>query len=105
FGRAVAVWHSGRAGHHFTLAAAVTLGSGFTPLTGAPPRLISLVLVLFFFGTAEAAAFPGSARVFYNWLPPQERGIANGILFSGALLGGGISLPFFQWLSAPRGWR
>ena len=98
-------WLADRVGPRLTLAAAVTLWSGFTALTGAAPRLISLVLVRFFFGTAEAAAFPGSARVFYNWLPPQERGMANGILFSGALLGGGISFPFFQWLSAAKGWR
>ena len=98
-------WLADRVGPRLTLAAAVTLWSGFTALTGAAHGLISLVLVRFLFGAAEAAAFPGSARVFYNWLPPQERGIANGILFSGALLGGGFSFPFFQWLLAAHGWR
>ena len=98
-------WLADRVGPRLTMAAAVALWSGFTALTGAAHTLFSLVLVRFFFGTAEAAAFPGSARVFYNWLPPQERGIANGILFSGALVGGGISFPFFQWLSTTLGWR
>jgi len=98
-------WLADRMGPRLTLAVAVTLWSGFTALTGAAHNFISLVFVRFFFGAAEAAAFPGSARVFYNWLPPQERGIANGILFSGALMGGGVSFPFFQWLSASHGWR
>jgi MFS family permease len=57
------------------------------------------------FGVAEAGAFPGSARVFYNWLPAQVRGIANGILFSGALLGGGLAFPLRQWLLDAYGWR
>ncbi|HKF02057.1 MAG TPA: MFS transporter [Candidatus Sulfotelmatobacter sp.] len=98
-------WLADRVGPRLTMAVAVALWSGFTALTGAAHQLISLVLVRFFFGAAEAAAFPSSARVFYNWLPPDERGIANGILFSGALVGGGISFPFFQWLSAAHGWR
>ena len=98
-------WVADRVGPRFTLAIAVTLWSGFTALTGAAGGLTSLVLVRFLFGAAEAAAFPGSARVFYNWLPPQERGIANGILFSGALLGGGLAFPFFRWLLAAQGWR
>src|SRR4029077_8416880 len=53
----------------------------------------------------EAGAFPGSARVIYNWLPPRMHGIANGILFSGALVGGAVAFPFFQWLSGAHGWR
>jgi len=50
------------------------------------------------FGAAEAGAFPGSARVIYNWLPPRMHGIANGILFSGALVGGAVAeqMPYFM---------
>jgi len=61
--------------------------------------------VRFLFGVAEAGAFPGSARTFYNWLPPGERGIANGILFSGAMIGGGVSFPICAWLLGLSGWR
>ena len=43
-------------------------------------------------------ARPGSARVIYNWLPPRMHGIANGILFSGALVGGAVAeqMPYFM---------
>jgi MFS transporter, ACS family, glucarate transporter len=98
-------WFADRVGPRIALVSIVTLWSVFTALTGASRGVISLLIVRFLFGAAEAGAFPSSARVFHNWLPPQERGIANGLLFSGALLGGGLAFPFFQWLFLVCGWR
>ena len=98
-------WFADRVGPRITLASIVALWSVFTALTGASGGLMSLLVVRFLFGAAEAGAFPSSARVFHNWLPPQERGIANGLLFSGALLGGGLAFPFCQWLFLVYGWR
>jgi len=98
-------WFADTAGPRLALATVVTLWSGLTSLTGTASRLTWLLLVRFLFGVAEAGAFPGSARVFYNWLPERERGIANGILFSGALLGGGLAFPLCQWLVTVYGWR
>lgn len=92
-------------GPRITLTVVVTLWSLFTALTGAVNRFATLLAVRFLFGVAEAGAFPGAARVFYNWLPAGERGLANGILFSGALLGGGLAFPFFAWLLNTYGWR
>jgi len=94
-----------RAGPRLALAIVVALWSAFTMLTGKADRLTWLLLIRFLFGVAEAGAFPGSARVFYNWLPDRERGLANGILFSGALLGGGLAFPLCQWLVSAHGWR
>ena len=98
-------WFADRVGPRIALASIVTLWSVFTALTGASGGLISLLIVRFLFGAAEAGAFPSSARVFHNWMRPQERGLANGLLFSGALLGGGLAFPFFQWLFLVCGWR
>jgi MFS transporter, ACS family, glucarate transporter len=98
-------WLADRLGPRLALAIVVGLWSVFTSLTGAVSRLSSLLLVRTAFGAAEAGAFPGAARVFYNWFPPQQRGIANGVLFSGALIGGAVAFPFFQWLLAAHGWR
>ena len=94
-----------RWGPRIALAAMVASWSLFTFLTGTISSLGVLLIVRFLFGVAEAGAFPGSARTFYNWLPPGERGIANGILFSGAMIGGGISFPICAWLLAASGWR
>jgi MFS transporter, ACS family, glucarate transporter len=98
-------WLADRLGPRRALAIVVVLWSLLTSLTGAMSRLTPLLAVRFLFGVAEAGAFPGSARVFYNWLPASERGIANGILFSGALLGGAVAFPMYAWLLDKYSWR
>ena len=98
-------WFADRIGPRRALAIVVILWSLLTSLTGAMTRLVPLLAVRFLFGVAEAGAFPGSARVFYNWLPATQRGIANGILFSGALLGGAVAFPFYSWLLDNYSWR
>jgi ACS family glucarate transporter-like MFS transporter len=98
-------WFADRIGPRLALAIVVALWSAFTSLTGTASALAWLLFVRFLFGVAEAGAFPGSARTFHNWLPVEERGLANGILFSGALLGGGLAFPLCQWLLSAHGWR
>lgn len=98
-------WLADRFGPRLALSAMVSLWSLFTFLTGTAQALLPLLIVRFLFGVGEAGAFPGSARTFYNWLPAGERGIANGILFSGAMIGGGISYPICAWLLNAMGWR
>jgi ACS family glucarate transporter-like MFS transporter len=98
-------WLADRIGPRRALASVVVLWSLFTSLTGAVWGLTPLLAVRFLFGVAEAGAFPGSARVFYNWLPAAERGIANGVLFSGALLGGAVAFPVGAWLLDHHSWR
>ena len=98
-------WFADRFGPRITLAVMVGTWSLFTFLTGTASVLGILLAIRFLFGVAEAGAFPGSARTFYNWLPASERGIANGILFSGAMIGGGVSFPICAWLIGAHGWR
>jgi ACS family glucarate transporter-like MFS transporter len=94
-----------RFGPRVALASLVALWSVFTFLTGTVSHLALLLVIRFLFGMAESGAFPGSARAFYNWLPAGERGIANGILFSGAMLGAGLSFPICAKLIGAVGWR
>lgn len=98
-------WFADRIGPRRALAILVIAWSVLTSLTGAMTALGPLLFVRFLFGVAEAGAFPGAARVFYNWLPASERGIANGVLFSGGLLGGAIAFPFYAWLLEHYTWR
>ena len=65
-------WFADRIGPRRALAIVVVLWSLFTALTGAMTRLAPLLAVRFLFGVAEAGAYPGSARVFYNWLPASR---------------------------------
>jgi ACS family glucarate transporter-like MFS transporter len=64
-----------------------------------------MVAVRFLFGIAEAGAFPGCARAFYNWLPSEQHGRANGVIFSGARLGAALSFPILAFIMTAFGWR
>ncbi|WP_430909571.1 MFS transporter [Maribacter sp. 2-571] len=87
------------------LTAVVALWSLFTALTGAVWNYGVLMVVRFLFGAGEAGAFPGMARAIYSWIPLQERGIVNGINFSGGRIGAAFALPLVAWLIDAVGWR
>lgn len=87
------------------LTAVVCLWSVFTALTGAVYHFFTMMIVRFVFGVGEAGAFPSLARVIYSWIPLQERGIVNGINFSGGRIGAAIALPVVAWLIEMTSWR
>jgi ACS family glucarate transporter-like MFS transporter len=94
-----------RFGARRVLAMIVALWSLFTALTGLAWGFASLLLFRFVFGVAEAGAYPTCARAFYTWLPTAERGLAQGINFSGSRLGAAFALPAVAWLIVAAGWR
>jgi ACS family glucarate transporter-like MFS transporter len=79
--------------------------SVFTGLTGMVPGLAVLLAVRFLFGAGEAGAFPGMARAIYAWIPMRERGVAQGVNFSGGRLGAAFALPGVAALVNALGWR
>ncbi len=94
-----------RYGARFALTSVVALWSVFTALTGVARGYVALLVYRFLFGAGEAGAYPTCARAFYNWLPVDERGLAQGINFSGARLGAAFALPAVAWLVGAAGWR
>lgn len=94
-----------RFGPRKVLTAVVGFWSVFTALTGAAFNYVSLLIIRFLFGIGEAGAFPGMARSIYSWIPVKERGIVNGINFSGGRLGVAFSLAPIAWLIDKTGWR
>ncbi len=94
-----------RWGPRKALAAIVSVWSLFTALTGAAWNFGSLLFARFFFGAGEAGAYPCMARTVYAWFPLRERGIINGINFSGSRLGAAFSLPLMAWMVSGYGWR
>ena len=94
-----------RFGPRRLLTVVVVLWSIFTGLTGMVRGLASLIFVRALFGAGEAGAFPGMARAIYAWLPVSERGIAQGINFSGSRLGAAFALPVVAMLIDSLGWR
>lgn len=98
-------WAADRFGPRAMLSGLVVFWSLLTALTGAVHQFFALLAVRFTFGLAEAGAFPGSARAFYNWLPPWEHGRANGIVFAASRLGAAIAFPVMAWLLQQASWR
>lgn len=87
------------------LTVVVTLWSIFTAFTGLAWSYTSMLVVRFLFGAGEAGAFPNMARAIYSWIPVKERGITQGINFSGSRIGSAFALPLVAWLITAIGWR
>lgn len=83
----------------------VLVWSILTAATGAAWNYISMLFIRFFFGAGEAGAFPSLAKVVYNWFPVKERGVVQGINFSGSRLGAAFALPLVAWMITVVGWR
>ncbi len=94
-----------RFGPRVVLTAVVSFWSLFTGLTAAARSLWSMIVVRFLFGAGEAGAFPGCARAFFSWLPMAERGIVQGINFSGSRLGAAFAFPAVSALMGAFGWH
>lgn len=94
-----------RLGPRAVLTSLVLIWSLFTALTGLASGFVVLLVCRFLFGAGEAGAYPSCARAFYNWLPTSERGLAQGINFSGSRLGAAFALPAVAWLVTEAGWR
>jgi ACS family glucarate transporter-like MFS transporter len=60
---------------------------------GIPGVLAVLLAARFLLGTGEAMVFPASNRLVAGWIPSQERGLANGLVFAGVGAGAGITPP------------
>jgi len=87
------------------LSSLVAFWSAFTALSGIAWNYLSLLIVRFVFGAGEAGAYPAIATAVYKWIPIKERGIVNGINFSGSRVGAAFALPTVAWLIDAVGWR
>lgn len=67
--------------------------------------LLVLLAVRFLLGAGESVLFPASNRVVANWIPSQERGLANGLIFAGVGAGAGITPPLVTYIVLHYGWR
>ena len=82
----------------------------FTALTAIVPSqirgaLLFFVAIRFLLGAGEAVIYPASNQFVSWWIPTQERGIANGIIFAGVGVGAGITPPAISYVMFHYGWR
>jgi ACS family hexuronate transporter-like MFS transporter len=84
---AVLLWSVVAAGHAFALSFAILFG---------------LRILL---GLTEAPSFPGASQSVRRVLPPQDRSLGFGLLFTGSSIGAMIAAPLAVWLKVRFGWR
>ena len=82
----------------------------FTSMTvlvpsGIAASLVLLLAVRFSLGLGEAVVYPASNRLVAAWMPSQERGVANGIIFAGVGAGAGITPPLIAYIMIHYGWH
>src|SRR5262245_31432996 len=84
---------------------------GGSALTAALPMVILLphrlawilpflMLLRFLFGAFQAGTFPAISRVVADWIPRNERGGAQGLLWMSSRIGGAVAPSLLVWLFA-----
>jgi MFS transporter, ACS family, glucarate transporter len=99
-----------RFGASRVIAAAILWWSVFTGLlpcipAGIPGAMTILLSVRFLLGVGEAVIFPASNRLVVSWIPSAERGLANGLIFAGVGVGGGVAPPLITFIMLNHSWR
>jgi ACS family glucarate transporter-like MFS transporter len=82
----------------------------FTALTamlpgGIPHVVFLLIAVRFALGAGEAVIYPAANQFVARWVPQQERGFVNGLIFAGVGAGSGLTPPLLTWIILADGWR
>ena len=103
-------WLADRLGPRLVLTAGVVWWGIFTALTAAvSPALTGAVFffvsVRFLLGAGEAIIFPASNQFVSRWIPTQERGFANGLIFAGVGAGAGSAPAIVTYIMVHYGWR
>ena len=103
-------WLADRFGPRRILTAGVLWWGVFSALTAAIPHgtgsvVAALLFIRFLLGAGEAVMYPAANQFVARWIPRQERGVANGIIFAGVGIGAGITPPLISYIMLHWGWR
>src|SRR6516164_7563150 len=103
-------WLADRLGPRRVLTAGVVWWGIFTALTAAVMPTVAgaiyiFVLVRFLLGAGEAIIFPASNQFISRWIPTEERGFANGLIFAGVGAGAGVAPSLVTYILLHYGWR
>jgi len=103
-------WLVDRFGPRRVLTVGVVWWGIFTALTASLPTkvwgaVVFFMVVRFFLGAGEAIIYPSSNQFVSQWIPSQERGKANGLIFAGVGAGAGIAPIVVSYLMIHYGWR
>ncbi|MBO0708298.1 MAG: MFS transporter, partial [Candidatus Dormibacteraeota bacterium] len=72
--------------------------------TGLTRSFWTMFVARFGLGFGEAAAFPTATRAMSSWMPPSERGMAQGVVHSASRLGGAATPALVVFFILHFGW-
>jgi ACS family glucarate transporter-like MFS transporter len=103
-------WLASRFGPRLVISLGVVWWGVATALTAViPPGISQAVLLLvgirFALGAGEAVIYPAANQFVARWVPEQERGFINGLIFAGVGAGSGLTPPLIAWFILHHGWR
>ena len=103
-------WLADRFGPRRVLTGGVVWWGIFSALTAAVSHNVArpvmvLLVIRFLLGAGEAIIYPASNQFVARWIPRQERGTANGIIFAGVGIGAGVTPPLISYVMLHYGWR
>src|ERR1700746_334882 len=78
--------------------------TAFLP-SGITHAVVLLIAIRFALGAGEAVIYPAANQFVARWVPVQERGFINGLIFAGVGAGSGLTPPLLTWLITHHGWR
>jgi ACS family hexuronate transporter-like MFS transporter len=74
-------------------------------LHGFAASFLMLLMARFLLGMGEGGAFPAAVRVVSEWVAPQDRSTAMGIINAGTAVGSVIAPPLIGLILLQSGWR
>jgi len=103
-------WLADRIGPRHVLTIGVVWWGIFTALTASLPSTIAgalsyLLVIRLLLGAGEAIIYPACNKFVSQWVPSQERGLANGLIFAGVGAGTASAPIFVTYLMVHYGWR
>ncbi len=83
------------------------VATAFTALlpSNIPYAVVFLIGIRFILGAGESVIYPAANQFVARWVPVQERGFINGLIFAGVGAGSGLTPPLLTWLITHHGWR
>ncbi|HWV10475.1 MAG TPA: MFS transporter [Pseudomonas sp.] len=82
-----------------------TLLQGFVGMMPVAWAVVTLFVLRFMVGFAEAPSFPGNARIVAAWFPTAERGTASAIFNSAQYFATALFAPLMGWIVYSYGWE
>ena len=103
-------WLAARYGPRRVLSLGVLWWGVATALTAALPSGMAhavawLIAIRFALGAGESVIYPAANQFVARWVPIDERGFINGLIFAGVGAGSGLTPPLLTWLITHHGWR